>query len=164
MKKSEINVFEIEDDILYWEPRAKNIKINLSTVFPVRTKCKYCGTGPTHYFAHPVVYKWFNPTKARDNFKYIQKTLKRMNYDYYLKESPKIFRATVHLTHTVNYKGYNPALHRKRGVPPINDYLEMMVCGCGISQWAYSQKSSVARPEITQRRARYSYPAKFKDW
>ncbi|SRR5258708_7669090 len=140
------------------------VHINLSTPFPVRTRCRYCGKGPEHYYASKTATKWFNPNRIKDASKHYQKHIKRMIFDYYLDSLPKDFCFISPFTHTVLYKSYNPALHKKRGIPPVNDYVEFLCCNCGRTTWGFSQKSIGARHEITQRKARYSYPVKFDDW
>jgi hypothetical protein len=144
--------------------KQKYIRINLSTTFPVRTRCKFCGKGPEHYYAAKTAIKWFNPNRSKDLAKHVQKFMKRMIYNYYLIEAPKDFKSTTPYTHTVAYKGYYPTLHKKRNVPAVNDYIEFLCCDCGRSQWSFSQKATSSRPEITQRKARHNYPHKFDDW
>jgi hypothetical protein len=146
------------------EPNAKLVRINLSTTFLIRTKCKFCASGPVHYFVGKSAIKWFDPHKAKDNFKFYFKFIKRMNYDFYLDENPKQYTSMSPFTHTPTYKGYYPTLHKKRGVPVINDFIEYLCCDCGRSKWVFSQKSTRQRPEITNRKAKNSYPMKFEDW
>ena len=156
--------YYIEDFFEESEQSPKPVRINLSTTFIIRTKCKFCATGPVHYFTGKNSIKWFDPHNAKKNHKFYFKFMKRMNYDFYLDETPKNYTSMSPFTHTPTYKGYYPSLHKKRGVSAINDFVEYLCCDCGRSKWVFSQKSAKQRPEIVNRKAKNSYPIKFEDW
>jgi hypothetical protein len=159
-----ISKYYIEDFFNESDRGPKFVGVNLSTTFLIRTKCKFCATGPVHYFTGKTTIKWLSPHKAKGNYKFYFKFIKRVNYDYYLDEAPKKYTSMSPFTHTPAYKGYNPALHKKRGVSAINDFVEYLCCDCGRSKWVFSQKATKQRPEIVNRKAKNNYPVKFEDW
>jgi hypothetical protein len=150
----------LENFISDWDS-SQSVQINLSSSFLVKSRCKFCVSGPKHYVISKLSTKWIDHSMVKDRFAAYVKRLKRFNYDFYLSVSPKVFNSINFLTHTVFYKGYNPALHKNVGVPAAANYMEYLTCNCGLTQWGFAQKSAASRPEIVLRKAKYNYPRKF---
>lgn len=159
-KYLETEMKHLENFITDWDS-SQSVQVNLSSSFVARSRCKFCATGPTHYVISKLSTKWYDHSMIKARFAAYVKRLKRMNYDFYLSVNPKVFHSTSFLTHTVFYKGYDPALHKNRGIPPAANYMEYLACGCGRTQWGFAQKSSAGRPEIALRKSRYKYPSSF---
>lgn len=138
------------------------VRVNLSTPFLVRSRCKFCAGLPTHYYYIRNATMWYNPRKPIDHFKQMTKYVKRMCSDHYLMEEPKYFVEMASFSHPVSYKGYRPRLHRTRGSSATQDVVEFLMCDCGRSSWAFSDKAVKYRPEIVARKARYRFPQKFE--
>lgn len=138
------------------------VRINLSTPFVVRSRCKKCAKYPSVYYytRNPVM--WFNPNRIRAQFVFIRKFVSRMCNDLYLLEDPKNFHNANYFSFPSSFKGYRPRLHRTKGSSAIFDIVEYLTCECGGSVWAFSDKSIRSRPEIVFRKGRYKYPQKFE--
>lgn len=144
--------------------KPQTVRVNISSTFPIRSKCKFCMKGPQYYIIQKRPIKWIDPKDIKIIFDQVAKYTKRMTQDFYLPESPKHFHAMGAFSCPVFYKKYDPSLHAKRGIMCYDDVIEMLLCACGFTGWAFTQKSSVLRSEITNRKARYKYPRKFDDW
>jgi hypothetical protein len=159
-KYIEIEMAHLENFILDWE-NYQSVRVNLSSSFIAKSRCKFCATGPQNYFISKLVTKWYDHSFIKERAAAYLKRLRRMNFDFYLDSSPKHFKSVKFLIHTVFYKGYDPVLHKNRGVPAVANYMEYLACHCGRTQWAFVQKSAAARPEIIQRKSRNKYPRQF---
>lgn len=139
------------------------VRINLSQPLIALGKCRFCGKPPSIYYFTGIPVRWKDPTAIKKIFANYQKRLKRFCYSYYLESVPKTFSGTGFLTYSPYFKTYNPALHRNK--IPFNDeeYQEYLTCPCGASNWSFNEKSNALRRDITQRKARYKYPKKFKE-
>lgn len=137
------------------------IKVNLSTPFLTRARCKACGKHPTIYYyaRNPVM--WNNPRKVLEQFAFYIGYFKRACSDFYLDDSPASFTKANYFSYEVPFKGFNPKLHRTRGAHPVFNYTEFVACECGESIWAFTDKSIRSRPEIVMRKAKYNFPQKF---
>lgn len=142
--------------------KPNKIRINASTTFPVRSKCRFCMSGAVNYFVQNTPPKWFNPRRIIDMSRHFHKHTKRMCQNFYWIESPKEFTSIIAFSWYPSEKSYNPALHNKRGTIPVNHAVEFLSCGCGRTAWGFEQKD--AKITTTKRKARYSYPQKFEDW
>jgi len=163
-----MNIKKVIDNLLsryqmYLTSNPEFVKINASITFPIRTKCKSCMNGPKFYYIQKMPALWFDPNQIKRNFDRLKKSFKSMNQDFYLMESPKFFTGISPFNFTPRFNHYNPTLHAKNGVLN-NNILEFLACECGFTTWAFSRKSTQNRPEITKRKAPYSYPHKFDDW
>jgi len=148
--------------LLDWKNKTFGVK--LSTTFPVRTKCKYCLGSPTEYYYIRTPIKWLNPNRIRDQFDAMKKWLKRLTSDHYLDDHPREFVGISSFNFYLPYSKFNPALHHKRGVKPVEDIIEILSCDCRRSNWAFVQKAHQNRPDILCREARSTYPHKYEDW
>ena len=150
----------------YLKFSSEKIRVNISTPFLTRSRCKNCASLPTiyYYIKNPTV--WYSPIKDRSKFEFIKRHCKRMCGEglkptFYLSDTTVAFWRMYNVTHTVNYKGYNPKLHKSRGTNPIFDVVEYLSCNCGASIWAFSDKSAKSKMEIVNRKSRYKFPQKF---
>lgn len=137
--------------------------INLSQPLIVLGKCRFCGKPPSIYFFTGTPARWRDATFIRRIFQTYMKRLKRLCYNYYLSESPKMFSGTDFLSYQPYFKSYNPALHRNRIPHTDDEYQEYLTCQCGACTWSFNEKSNALRRDIIQRKARYKYPKKFKE-
>ena len=144
--------------------KPETIYVNVSSSFLARARCTWCKGKPNHYSYIRLPEKWYDPKNQRENFAINLKWLGRMNEDWYLDLSPRYFHSAHDFSHKLENKGYNPILHRARGVRASSEgnITEVVWCICGSTMWAFNQKSAKHRPEITNRKGRYNYPNKFE--
>lgn len=142
--------------------KSETIRINLSTPFIVRSRCKFCGEFPSVYYLVRNSVMWHNPRKIQEQSSLYNSIVERLCANYYLKEDPKSFTSTNYFAYWVPYKNYRPRLHRTRGSNPVLDTIEFFTCDCGRTTWALSEKAVKNRPEISNRKARRKYPNKFE--
>lgn len=145
--------------------KSEIVRVNLSETFMVRSRCKLCGKLPSmyYYFKNPILFDDVNEVKYL--FGFIRKYISRMCDDFYLIESPSSFIHMSFFGFKLNFKGYNPKLHKTR-TPWIRykqdlEITEFLTCECGKTSWAFSDKTVKLRPEIILKRARYKYPKRF---
>jgi hypothetical protein len=145
--------------------KSETIKVSLSETFMVRSRCKHCGELPSvyFYFKNPILFEDVNEVKHVFNF--IRKYINRMCEDFYLMENPSNFIHMSFFGFKLNFKGFNPKLHKTR-TPWFNykqelEITEFLGCECGKTSWAFSDKTTRRRPEIVLRKSRYKYPKKF---
>lgn len=143
--------------------KRQSTRIKLSSTFPIRARCKSCMKGPQFYYIQKLPIKWWDHKHSQRVSQQYYKHIERMCYDFYLIERPKDFEGIMSFTWTHPGKSYNPVFHSKRGVPIMDDMVEFLACECWKTIWAFNQKSTIARGEITHRKARYNYPRKFDD-
>lgn len=139
------------------------IKINISSPFMVRTRCVECGGAPNYYFyaRKPYLYKEANQQVIGS--KWMRGFVKRLTSDWYLDSEPRYFHDIEEFSFTLDDKGYLPNLHRSRGGSKYKeDVIEFVGCDCGQTVWAFNQKSTKNRPEIVNRKGRYTYPNRFE--
>jgi hypothetical protein len=136
------------------------IYINLSSSFMARARCKYCQSGPTEYS----VEKGPNPIRdhsiVRKHFNIVKKVYKKICYDFYLDTNPSAFNSLAMFKHSPSYKSLSSHAFRSR-LYEKSECKETLWCPCGLTAWAFNNKGSRRRPEISQRKARYRYPHKF---
>jgi hypothetical protein len=137
------------------------IRVNLSNSFTTRTRCLKCGAEPTIYFYSFKPYLFEDHRHASSLIEYVRKRFKRVQLDWYLEARPKDFTGIVSFSHLVNYKGFNPKLFKSKGIDQDNNIVQFIACWSGCTVWAFSDKASENRREITQRRARYNHPTKY---
>ena len=139
------------------------IRINISSSFMTRARCKNCGKGPDYYYAVGQPIKWVD---AHD-FVMFSRTLKswitKIISSWYLAFSPRYFQKLGDFSIEIDDKSYSPLFHRTRGanVGRHKRMVEFIGCPCGATVWAFNEKSVVKRPEITNRKGRYKYPQRF---
>lgn len=138
------------------------IRINLSTPFLTRSRCKSCAGFPTIFFYIKNPTLWYSPRRRTDLFVKLTKHIKRMCNNYHIFFDPKYYSGVSNFGHTPNYKGYKPNLHRTRGTSPVQNIVEFLMCNCGATSWAFTDKAAQNHPEITCRKARYKFPNKFE--
>lgn len=134
------------------------ITVNVSSSFASRARCKMCGEPPSIYFFSRNSILWYDPHRARGIFDFIKKHCKRLSPEEYKLDDFVHGSRASYFSHTVNYKGYRPKLHRARGVDPVFDMIEYLTCECGNTLWAFSEISTFRRPELLHRKAKYSTP------
>ena len=156
----EIRAFLKKYDPMY---KVEIIRINISSTFMARTRCAECGTGPTYYYYIRKPYLWKNVRQQITASKYNRNWIKRMSSDWYLVGHPRYFHDIEEFSFILEDKQYRPTLYRTRGeVTQGDNVVEIVGCDCGATVWAFNQKSTKNRPEITNRKGRYKYPQRFE--
>ena len=139
------------------------VRINISSTFMVKSRCKECGKGPDFYYTVLKPYKW-QDTKYYKMFSLVtRRWIRRMLSSWYLDFQPRYFRTLEDFSFKVEDKSYLPATHRTRGanIKDRDNVVEFVGCTCGSTVWAFNDKSIKKRPEITNRKGRYKYPQRF---
>jgi hypothetical protein len=149
-------------DLAFRNYKSEIIRINLSTPFLVKNRCKECGSHPSIYYYIRNRNLWLDPRRVLKDFDILKKYYKRMCSDHYMMLSPKYFTDLGSFSHQVGYKGFLPKLHRSRGRSIISNIAEFLMCECGATSWAYADKAVINCPEIANRKARSKYPQKFE--
>jgi len=139
------------------------IRINISSTFMVRARCKECGKGPDYYYSSPKPYRWKNIQGALIFSQIIRKWIKRMLTSWYLDHQPRYFHNLEEFSFKMEDKSFRPSLSRMRGNEgrERDNVVEFVGCSCGATVWAFNEKSTKNQPEITNRKGRYKYPQKF---
>jgi hypothetical protein len=89
-----------------------------------------------------------------------------MSEDFYLTSYPKYYRKVLDaFSFKLSLKSYACIQYRSRGLPKSNEdtVTEFLSCACGQTVWAFNAKSTKLKPEVTNRKGKYSYPGVF-DW
>lgn len=136
--------------------------VNLSSSFMVRTKCKRCLGIPSIHFTVKNPNHYLNPRVMINRFKFVTTFCDRMCDDYYMADEPSDITNNGAFKFTPHFKSYHLKLHKNKGVEPFTDYMDMVICNCGITCWVFYDESARNRPEIIQRKARYKYPHKLE--
>lgn len=131
--------------------------VNTSSTFLSKNRCIKCNKFPKNYFA-------YRPLKLYiDNAQLIKMQLLVQNYyksnrQYFWIIDPKSIRYIGSLFHLCSYKGRNIKFFKNKGESPL---VECVICECGGSIWAFSNKSNAKKPEILHRKSRLKYPHSF---
>ncbi len=136
--------------------------VNISNSFVKRVCCKHCGKRPTYYFFSLKPYMFEDVQDNLDFSKYCKDHTKRMCYDWFLKNHPRLYKKASYFSFPAN-QGYCPAFHRTVGslTEEMENVNEFLTCECGLTTWVFNEKSIRGRQEIKNRRGRYNYPQKF---
>jgi hypothetical protein len=143
--------------------RAELIRINISSTFMVRARCIECGSAPTYYYQVRRPYLFFDVRHMGVTSQWLRRWVKRMTEDWYLDDQPRHFHDLKEFSFRLDDKHYLPTLHRARGLTRDKDNsIEFVGCECTRTVWAFNQKSAQNRPEITNRKGKYTYPHRFE--
>jgi hypothetical protein len=144
-------------------PKQEVVRINISSTFLPRARCKSCGKGPDFYYASMRPFKWKDVKYFRMYSHLSKKWIKRMVSNWYQEFQPRYFNKLGDFSFALEVKDYNPVLSKVRGadMPERDNVIEYVGCECGATVWAFNDKSSRTRPEIMNRKGRYKYPQKF---
>lgn len=139
------------------------IRVNISSTFMVRSRCKNCGKGPDYYYAVGQPFKWVDVRSALVFSKKVKEWLTKIISNWYLPFTPRYFEKLGDFAFELEDKSYDPLFHRTRGANNgmNNRVVEFVGCSCGSTIWAFNEKSVAKRPEITNRKGRYKYPQRF---
>lgn len=139
------------------------IRINISSTFLIRARCKECGKGPDYYYAIMLPFKWKNIRNLLSVSKFARGWITRLVGTWYLNFDPRHFEKLGDFTFALEDKSYLPTFHRIRGAAMTEreNMVEFLGCECGATVWAFNNKSTKNRPEITNRKGRYKYPQRF---
>lgn len=139
------------------------IRINISMSFMARTRCKFCGGMPDYYYARVKPYNFETVQFYKRYTLRNKRWIRRMCNSWYKDYQPRMFDDTYEFSFRLDCLQFRPAINRTRGSEMLerDNAIECLGCECGRSIWAFNQKSVKKRPEITNRKGRYSYPQKF---
>jgi len=139
------------------------IQVNISSSFMKRTFCPKCGKGPDYYYVIMDPFVWKDARFFVRVSKYYRKWIKRMAGSWYLEFSPKYFRQLSDFSFAIDGKSYVPLLHKTpfMNISERDNVTEILGCECSSTVWAFNDKKSKKRPEVTNRKGRYKYPQKF---
>jgi hypothetical protein len=154
MNKAQYAVYDV------YKPETNYIK--LSTPFLVKSRCKFCRGLPMHYYYIKSRGLYQDPSKLVQWFQDVSKHFKRMCTEHYFLSEPRYCGGMANFSQTPFYKGYNPTLHRTRGVSNSSEMSEFLMCECGGTSWAFRNKAVKNRPEIVNRKSRKNFPQKFE--
>lgn len=142
--------------------QAKNeiVRVRLSSPFMVRATCKYCGGSPFIYYYIRNPSTWLSARKNVNQMDFLKNLIYHLMVIHKFAE-PKDYNCISHLSFGVGYTQYRPRLHRTKGSSGTFDIVEFLTCNCMKTTWAFNQKSTKNRPEITNRKARFTYPRRF---
>jgi hypothetical protein len=141
--------------------KLQSTKVNLSSSFMARTICSKCGEAPDAYYRVFQPTCWQDPRSSQAVFDWYKRYIKQMSSAWYKLYQPSSFHGLKEFNFYWREKSYKPTLHQHKGIDQSGTLIEYLVCPCGKSVWAFAQKSVQTRPEIKNRKARYSYPRKF---
>jgi hypothetical protein len=161
-----MNNFNLEKEVYAilakYDPMRKmeKIRINISSSFMARARCIECGGHPDYYYQIRKPYMWKDISHQISTSKWMRGWLKRFTADWYLESEPKYFLDVKEFGFVLDDKHYVPTLFKNRGEPKTDrdNVVEIVGCGCGATVWAFNDKSTKNRPEITNRKGRYKYP------
>lgn len=128
------------------------IKINISSSFIYRTQCIRCGSQPSYYYFSRNPILWYDPNKNKNIFEFVKKYCKRLSPDNFIFDDFRSSSKIGNYNHPVNYKGYKPRLHKSRGVNPVFNVVEHLMCDCGYTIWSFTNSGRV---EIINRKSRH---------
>jgi hypothetical protein len=156
---------EFHDLMKKLDPHYKSelIRINISSSFMTRARCLKCGNKPEYYFAMRMPSRWFDVRDLLLISKWLRKYINRMTDDWYLDDKPHHFTNIKEFSFKLDDNHYEPTLHRSRFSNKEKDkMIEFISCHCGFTVWAFNQKSVQNRPEIINRKGKYTYPNRFE--
>jgi hypothetical protein len=145
-----------------WKPQV--IKINISSTFVIKNKCLECDKRPAAYYRRVMLPYGRTPRDDEWLIEFYQKHMRRMTRSWYLNRDPKTLTSLKEFSFTLNGKSFKPGSHHKLDTGYTNRITDYLVCPCGKTMWAFNQTSGEDRPEIKNRKGRYSYPRKFQSF
>lgn len=96
---------------------------------------------------------------------WLTSNIDKMNSDFYLTEMPVNFDKNTYFSHAVDYKGFNPRFHKNSKYHNHDEssvIIDCLQCSCGRTNWAFNETRSKNKPEVKQRRAKNTYPKKYR--
>jgi hypothetical protein len=140
--------------------RPNQASINISSSFCQRSRCKSCGSGPAYYYPLRKGIQWHDVQQFQKASPWLRFWLNKTHEDWYLESQPKHFTNMSNFTFRLSDKSFNPIRHRTRGndLPESLNVIDVVVCGCGKTQWKFCEKSARQKPEVFHRKGKYHYP------
>ena len=136
------------------------IKVNLSSSFISRARCRHCKSTPTFYYVMKSPHYHQSVNRNKDIAVYLQKLYKRFGYDYYLADTPRNFTNNSAFK-TQMFFSYKPRLHSSKSVTNNKGsmYVDCLSCPCRRTNWMFSQTTPTKESEA--RKSKIHYPNKF---
>jgi hypothetical protein len=150
------------------------LSVNLSHPFPLKNRCKHCGSNKLSYFHDYSNPYWYPDTRYARN-RCTPEMIKGWAYGTHSdKELSPLFQSMsirADATHSIGFKRYNPKLAKSwadgNGRGYISQMLVVVVCdSCDLQTWAYINGYNRKMPENFHRKARINCPQKIPplDW
>lgn len=136
-------------------------KVSLSSSFMARCRCSRCSGVPNIYYYIHNTTPYPDPKTLQNVFAIISKRARRMGSDHYLTDSPKEYTSLSEFSQGTGFKRYDPKIHYTRGLNLGFYVTEYLMCDCGHTMLAFTQKSAKGRPEITMRKSHKNFPKRF---
>lgn len=139
--------------------------INASHPFPLKGRCKHCGSSELVYYQDYTNPYWYpNPRYARDRgLASFEGWMKYTQTDYLISYFK---RQGIRLdpSHSVAFKRYSPKFYKSWANghdhrPRVSNMAVVVVCkGCDLQTWVYMNSNVRKMPENTNRKARINCP------
>lgn len=140
------------------------MRVRLSSPFVVKSRCKECMGHPVFYYSTKVNVYTKDPRVTVKVSKSQQFSWTDINKGIeWLFPDPQDLPGVSMLSYPAFFAKYNAKLHLRKSAFPLN-VVEFVTCDCMATQWAFTDKMTTFRPEIENRKARYTYPADIEDF
>ncbi len=135
------------------------VKVNLSSTFMARSRCKKCKGLPEFFYHSKLPYYHVSPHSSNLITTFVQNKLKIVS-DYYLSDDPSNFN-NLSAFSSKSCTAYNARYHISRA-PSIyggSMRIDYLSCKCRSTVWAFKQ--STPTEESMSKKARTTYNKKF---
>ena|SRR3984957_14764166 len=143
------------------------IHINISSTFVIKNRCRKCNGQPSEYWQIHIPYHYLDPQDGKHLFYFFKEYMKSFAPYWHRVKDPRYRTSLKSLNFYYGPRFYHPDLHQKNKIG-VDNYTDQVIeyarCSCGRSVWAFGQLISNIRPEIKNRKGRYSYPRKFRSF
>lgn len=139
--------------------------INASHPFPLKARCKHCGSSRLEYYQDYTNPYWYpDPKYARNRgLRSTEGWMKNCQSDYYIFY---FTRAGIRMdpVHSVAFKRYAPKFSRswagaQSNRPHVSNMAVVVVCkNCDLQAWVYMNSNVRRMPENVNRKARINCP------
>lgn len=150
------------------------LSVNASHSFPLRNRCKHCGSNKLSYFhdySNPYWYPEHKYARNRCSPDMVKGWLYGMHSDKELVTLFKNMNIRVDPQHSIGFKRYVPKFSKgwadNKGRGYNSSMVVMVVCdNCDLQTWAYINGYTRKLPENFNRKARINNPQKIPplDW
>jgi hypothetical protein len=134
-----------------------SIGVNISSSFLYRTRCKFCSSGPSLYFA--VCKGIYTREPARDKNAWNDPSIFN---DWYIASEPRAHTNANNFAFNSDMS-FNATMHRTRDSGG-HDMINVAVCECGKTEWRFTGKLSSQKPAIVNRRGKYTYSKSIEEY
>ena len=148
------------------KPRKAPLQVNVSHPFPLKSRCRYCGSKNLSYWQDYTNPYWYpDPKYARNRgLGSFEGWMQATQYDYQFQTIYKRNGEHWYPVHSVGFKRYAPRFSRSwagggKQRPRVSDMVVIVVCqDCEQQTWAYMNSTIRKMPENLNRKARINCP------